>query len=949
MKQQTGIVFLFLLISFAVSVTAAPVGKKNKISFDKATSKGIFKAPVGKKNKISFDKSTSKGIFKAPVGKKNKISFDKSLPEDISNKNFPDIIESFDYPNANILDLVKAIGKLTGLNFIIDPSLSSKKITVIAPSKITIAEAYRAFLSALAINGYTLVKAGAFWKIQETKKALKDNTEIYSGDYFPNTDQLITRIIKLKYINSKEFSNSIKYLLSQNNQISHHASSNSIIISDYGSVIERIMKIVYAMDTPGSEETVEVIPIQYAASDDLTSMLLNLLSIKSPSPSRASSRKQSFLSKAKAGKLKISSIISDTRTNSIVVSANEEGLKRVRKLVNKLDTYIDPSRTGGIYVYNVLYGTAEQVYNTLMGIGSAKSTQRKSSPKSSFFGGSSSSRARNLFNSRTGKSSPLFENVTILADVNTNSLIISAKNKYDFERVKEVLKKIDVPRDQVFVQAIIVEMLVDQGDQWETNLASTLSEGLLSGWVGKALKFLDIDGTPIAGFMNRSFSANSSILQQSRFGPGLVIGLPFKNFLKGFDLSSIENQQSTNFQSFLDSESFKNLGTEDLQKSAISTFRSSSANQSLNQALNLSVIPLLQILKKAGNVNVLSTPQITALDNITASIEVGENAPVGIVSTSSALATSQNSVERKDVTLKLEITPRINPDSGTIQMDISQKFDDFSERQSTASELQNKGVHIVKRNIETKMVLNDGETAVLGGLLTDKETRTENKIPIIGDIPIIGWLFKGSTVKKEKRNLVVFITPTIIKGKDQKNQTRKLLSRKLEERIHFIRKNMKGKDPHGSYLKNITAKSGGLSENKEVIFEPEDFEPALSPSGSPTENTTRPSFDLPEIEVFKLDSSMEGQGVENNQKIPPSTEKEQETSIEEDFALDEEGIEDTEDEEDIEDIEDEEDVFILEDEKEDFSTVGEDFLQEESDFDILELEDETLDKEEGFE
>ena len=931
MRQQAGIAFLLSLIGFTAYVTAAPIGKKTKISFD------------------------------------------KSLPEDISNKNFPDIIESFDYPNANILDLVKAIGKLTGLNFIIDPSLSSKKITVIAPSKITIAEAYKAFLSALAINGYTLVKAGAFWKIQETKKALKDNTEIYSGDYFPNTDQLITRIIKLKYIAAKEFSSSIKYLLSQNNQISHHESSNSVIISDYGSVIERIMKIVYTMDTPSSEETVEVIPIQHAAAEDLTHMLLDLLSIgRSSSRSRlggASARKDRRSSQSKssmAANMKISSIISDSRTNSIIVAANMEGLARVRELVSKLDTYIDPSRTGGIYVYNVLYGTAEQVYNTLMGIGTASSSKNETTRRSPFrFGGSSSTRSRGLFGSNNkGKSSPLFENVTILADVNTNSLIISAKSKYDFERVKEVLKKIDVPRDQVFVQAIIVEMLVDQGDQWEVNLANSLSKGL-TGW----LDFLNIKGTPIAGFLNRSFSANPSFLQQSKLGPGLVLGLPLRSFLESNQLGLEGSKQSDGLRDLLNSNDFKNLATDELKKTAINSLGGAlGTNRNIDQALNLSVVPLLQLLKKAGNVNVLSTPQITALDNITASIEVGENAPVGIVNTTSTVAISQNSVERQDVTLKLEITPRINPDSGSIQMDISQKFDDFSERQSTASELQNKGVHIVKRNIETKMVLNDGETAVLGGLLTDKETRIENKIPVLGDIPLVGWLFKGFSVKKEKRNLIVFITPTIIQGKDQKNQTKQLLDRKLEERIYFIRKNMRGKDPHGEYLKKLTSKAILNNDsdsqweketssfepkplNKQERLEPEDFKPAIS---YPVE-TSEPSSDLPKIDLFEIETPDVGQKAqddfinfendsEGNDDEEASSQTEEDQTEKEDQTDDEEASSQTE-----EDQTDDEEASSQTEEDQTDEDEDEDEDEEEESIDILELNDFSNETEEDLE
>ena len=417
-------------------------------------------------------------------GKQNKIPFARALPEDISNKNFPDVIEGFDYPNATLLELAEAIGKLTGLNFIIDPGLSSKRVKIIAPSKITVAEAYKAFLSALAANDYTLVKAGAFWKITSTKKALKDNIEIYSGDYFPNTDQLITRILKLKYINAKDFSASIKYLLSQGEAISYHEETNSIIVSDYGSVIEKIMKLAQAMDLPGSEEQVKIIPVQHADAGDLGDILNQLIFNKgsrktsSAFGKRRGSRSKlpptlsSLQSKKREGNVRISTIIPDDRTNSLIVSANKEGFKKVTDLVKKLDTYVDPARNGGIYVYKVLYGTAEQIYNTLTGLGGKSGTAPAKS--------SSQKRPRPFnrsYSSFSGKSStsPLFENVTIMVDSHTNSLIISARNRYDFERMKAVLKKIDIPKDQVFVQAVIVEMAVDKGDHWEVNLAGALT------------------------------------------------------------------------------------------------------------------------------------------------------------------------------------------------------------------------------------------------------------------------------------------------------------------------------------------------------------------------------------------------------------------------------------------------------------------------------------------
>ena len=754
--------------------------------------------------------------FPAPKGKTTGVTFDRALPEDISNENFPDRIESFDFPNASLLDLVKAISKLTGVNFMIDPALQGKRISIIAPSPITVAEAYKVFLSALAANGYTIVKSGAFWKIQTIEKSHKDNTEVYSGDYYPNTDQLITRIIKLKHTDATNFMTSIKWLLSQDNQNSVLESSNSIILSDYGSVIEKIMKIVYETDVPGSEENIQIIKIVHASAEDLALMLEDLLSIKSKRRgsyiSRSMGKKRISLSpsaktKTSAGNLKISSIIPDSRTNSLVISANKEGMQRVHDLVNKLDIPVDVGRTGGVYVYNVLYGTAEEVYNTLMGIKPSESGKSRSSQFGAGFPALSRGSSRS---SASSSQSPLFENVTIMADNNTNSLIISAKNKYNYERVKAVLKRIDVPRDQVFIQAIIVEMIVSKGDSREFNLPMTLG-AVFKDSLDKLPFFteLGLGSSIIGGFLHQALDVES--LQKSKFGPGFALGLPFKTLLENLSGGQISPQVGGLPSGF--EEKYKAL-PEELQAEVLTDAMGHYMRSPVNQAISSSIFPLLRLLKEATNVNVLSTPQLTALDNVPAFIEVGENAPVGLISTATAGALSQNSVDRKDITLRLDIVPRINPESGTIQMDIKQKFDDFSNRSSSASELASRGVHIIKRNIQTKMVLNDGETAVLGGLLTDKETQLENKVPILGDIPVLGWLFKGTTVKKEKRNLLVFITPTIVKGDKQKEKTKEILGKKLEERIHFVKKYMKGRDPHGENLKRLIPGSESILDDK---------------------------------------------------------------------------------------------------------------------------------------
>ena len=765
-------------------------------------------------------------LAQSPKGNQTGVTFDKALPEDISNENFPDRIESFDFPKANLLDLVKAISKLTGMNFILDPNLNNKQISIIAASPITVAEAYKAFLSALAANDYSIIKSGAFWKIQTTEKAHKDNIEVYSGDYFPSTDQLVTRIIKLKHINATELQTSIKWLLSQDKKSSTHEASNSIIISDYGSVIERIMKIVYEMDVPGLQEEVYTVPVQHASSEDLAVILRELLSLNRSSRSRSSISRRSksvvlspqFKSKEAGVRLKISHIIPDTRTNSLIVRADKRGIKRVRSLVKKLDSQANLSRTGGVWVYNVLYGTAAEVYNTLMGI---KPPNRKGDNnnrnrnRNRFFVSSSP----NLGSSQQKSSeSPLFKEVNIMADHNTNSLIISARSKYEYVRVLNVLKKIDVPRDQVFIQAIILEMIVGQGNVTDFNLAGALGsfKSVIEDSLGIQIQssiFKTIGESAVAGFLSNSIGLAN--LQQAQFGPGLILGLPFIKLLESLNVDAFGNNESV----FSSTPEFQELNSEE-QRKAISSIARTNANNPFRQSLSTSFLPIIRLLRKSDNINVLSTPQITTLDNVPAFIEVGENAPVGLSNTSSVAGISQN-IDRKDVTLKLEITPLINPESGTVQMDIKQKFDDFSERGSLAADLNRQAVSVLKRNIETQMVLHDRETAVLGGLLSDKKVINHNKVPLLGDLPFIGWLFKGSDVTTEKRNLLVFITPTIISGIKQREKSKEILDKKLEERIEFIEEYMRGNDPHENLLGNLIPRNKAIKKKHDQALETE--------------------------------------------------------------------------------------------------------------------------------
>ncbi|MCH2535593.1 MAG: type II secretion system protein GspD, partial [Bdellovibrionales bacterium] len=264
--------------------------------------------------------------------------FSKADPEDITNENFPDLVESFDYPNAEIEDVIKAISQLTGKNFILEPGVKGK-ITIIAPTQITVAEAYNAFLSALAGLGYTIVPSGEFLKIKNARDAQKDSIETYSGAYFPNTDQIITKIIKLKYISAEEVDKQLRFLPSKYGDMRAYAPTNSLIVTDFGSNIERIVDILDELDVQSFKERLEVIPIRYAKAKDIADLIDQIINKDSNASRRRGGSRFSRSSQAQesgsSGSVNYSLVIPDDRTNSIIVVCNDAGIEEMKNLIKK--------------------------------------------------------------------------------------------------------------------------------------------------------------------------------------------------------------------------------------------------------------------------------------------------------------------------------------------------------------------------------------------------------------------------------------------------------------------------------------------------------------------------------------------------------------------------------------------------------------------------------------
>ncbi len=678
----------------------------------------------------------SKGSKNGILDDKQKQKFSKASAEDITSENFPETIESFDFPNVEITDVIKAISELTGKNFIIDSTVRGK-ITIIAPSKITVAEAYKAFLSALAINGFTVVPSGGFLKIRNARSAQRDGIDIYSGSYYPNADQMITKVVHMKHISAEELKQKLSRLLNSSyGEMEANPQTNSLIISDFGSSIDRIMKIINQLDVPGFEEQLEVVGIKYAKAKDIADLIDKVVNKGQKSNTSQGGfnagvpRFSSSGGTAATGKSGISSfmVFPDDRTNSLIIVGNRAGIARVKKLIVQLDFKVNPESQGGVYVYYVKHGDAEKIASTLNEV-AKDSAPKAPAGQTGGFGFAPQGQAavrEGLFGG----------DVSIKADKNTNSLVISA-SKPDYEKVLNILSKLDIARDQVFVEAIIMEMAINDGFGASGGLVKFNESGAKAGFAGSTADLADVL-SPISG-------AGNAILG---FSSGTVnVPIDITNPSKG------------------------KMPVPD-------------------------VLGYIKFIKQFGKTNILSTPQITAMDSQDAEIEVGDKVVTRAIVTPGANGTPNSTQpEFDDATIKLKIKPFISPASETIRMEFTQEVKQLSNIR-VPTEFAGKVQPLAKRSIKTNVVLNNGDTAVIGGLMKDEEIEQVKKVPILGDLPIVGWFFKSKDSAKSKVNMLVFLSPKIIRNANDQSE---LLVEKTNERLRFLKQNG-GKDPYGAKL-----------------------------------------------------------------------------------------------------------------------------------------------------
>lgn len=665
---------------------------------------------------------------------------------------------TFNLEDADLPDLVRLISNITGRRFILPAKARNIKATIFAPTKVTAREAYRAFLAVLEMNGLTVVPSGRYLKIVETTGTEGQTTPIYSADQnAPADERFITRLHQLESVSADDVSNLLGRFKSAAGNIVAYAPTNTLIITDTGTNIRRMLQIVEQIDIGRTGEQIWIEPVHHADATEMASRLQEIFPTatggsdgatparprRSAAAARTAGNKSGSSAPAtigaRSGDSRLTKILPDERTNSLIILATERAYLRILEMLRHLDVPLEGE--GRIHVHPIQHGDAEDVASTLSSLIGGGSGGGRAPARRPGGGGAAAAAAGGA---------DIFEgDIRVTAHKPTNSLVITS-SLHDYAALRRVLDRIDAPRKQVFIEAVVMELNVNRsrslGLRFHGGVPDPAGEGSLGLFGFQPVESITLGGDSLSG---------------------LAVGV-----------------RGPTLDQFTQSGSFSAVGA---------------SIPSFGVALNA--------LATSGDANVLSTPHIIAMDNVEAEISVGQNVPLqtnatsalgglglgsllggggaaggagaaGLAGLAGGLAGGFGAAPRQDVGTTIRITPHIN-DSDEIRLEIQEEISEVgASNQGTLGTAT-----INKRTAKTELVVNDQRTVVIGGLMRDTVNYQSTKVPILGDIPLIGNLFRQTSRQTQKTNLLLFLTPHIIRDE---SDLRAIYERKMRERQEFI-------------------------------------------------------------------------------------------------------------------------------------------------------------------
>ena len=626
-----------------------------------------------------------------------------------------------DFKDEELMNVVKLFSDLLQKNFIIPENLGKAKINLLSPQKVTVAEAYKTFLTLLAVNDFSVSEDGSYTIITKEKNIPEMKIPFYKGANVPDLFKMVATVMKFEYVTATDIDKVLK-IFRDKGATSVVFDDKTLIVVDYAANIRKIMTLVKELDQPSESDKAELyfIKLNHVLAADARKIIEDIFKDFSKKGNKKGKNNDSTPALGGVGKQAEGSggkmpprppfppawgqddgeglsetyihIVADERSQQIIVLCNKATYNLILQVVQNIDREVEGE--GEIHVVKLQNAKAEDMLKTLNSL----SKNKKASGSS-----------------KTGnKGTDVFEgDVQISANESTNSLVV-VSSLQDFRNLKKVVEKLDVKRKQVFVEAAILEVSIDNGLEYGNAYSAMGYQVTVAGekvplFFGKALS----SPTPglVAGMVGASVDGTAGLP-----GLSLVDGIP-------------------------------------------------------------SIGLILNAAQNDSTVNVVSTPHLLTTDNEEAEITVGETVPFPSGNILTSTTGSTITYTREDVALKLKIKPQIN-ESGYMTLEINQEMTELGAQTDY-------GYKTTKRQAKTKINAENEQTIVIGGLMKDTVTEGENKIPILGDIPVIGNLFKYKKVNKAKVNLLLILTPHVV---DSKEDFERILRKKMEERDEFARK-----------------------------------------------------------------------------------------------------------------------------------------------------------------
>jgi len=565
------------------------------------------------------------------------------------------------YKEADIRQIVEAVGEVTQKNFIIDPRVSAK-VTMLSSTPMTPDAFYEAFLSILQVHGYVAVTSGELIKIVPDATARQ-----YAGPLgaagAAGGDDVITQVIQVQNVGAAQLVPILRPLIPQYGHLAAHPGSNMLIISDRAANVTRMLSIVRRIDQ-SNDEDIEVIRLEHASAAEIVRIMTALTQQPRSDGVQVST-----------------SLVADARTNSVLIGGDKSERLRLRALIAHLDTPLEDG--GDTQVRYLRYADAEELATKL---------QQHFATQVQATAGQAAGAVPS-------------GDVSVWADAQNNAIVINAPPKM-MRSLMLIVDKLDIRRAQVLVEAIIVEVIADKTSELGVTWAI---EGVSANSPIAVTNFPDFTSGVVQ--IGAAAGSGGTVDPTGLIGPGATFGL-----------GRISDS-------------------------------------------GVSFAAIITALNGDADTNIISTPSIVTTDNEEATLNVGQEVPfvTGSYSNTGNAGGAVNpfqTINREQVGVKLTITPQIN-EGDALLLKISQEISTISGSAAAVDLITN------QRIIETTVIVDDGEILVIGGLLEDVLRESEQSVPFLGKIPVLGALFRSRKTDKVKTNLVVFIRAKILRDASQ--------------------------------------------------------------------------------------------------------------------------------------------------------------------------------------